>query len=126
MAYEVTTRAARVKFAKAHGDGTVLPKITQVGWGTGGVDSGGNPTQPADTLTAVPGQVLKKNIDSFSYPINTTTRFQVSLTKTEANGSAISSCGLYDSAGTLIAVKHFPAKVKDGETEIFVTWDEQF
>lgn len=127
MANSVTTNAARVKFAKAHGEAAAVPKITQVGWGNGGHNTSTRvPTQPAGNLTVTPGEFLKKNIDGFSYPVTTTTRFTVSLTKTEGNGQDVSSCGLYDSAGTLIAVKNFAPKIKDDETEIIITWDEEF
>ena len=126
MANSVTTVTAREKFAAAHGDGSAVPQITNVGWGTGGHDANRQPTQPSGSLTSVPGEVLQKAIEGHSYPIATTARFTVKLEKTEANGSDISSCGLYDSAGDLIAVKHFAPKAKDNETEIVITWDEEF
>jgi hypothetical protein len=126
MANSVTTDLARGIFAKAHGEGLPVPQITTVAWGTGGVDASGNVLVPSGTLTAVPGEVIQKPIESYSYPIPTTARFTVKLSTTEANGNEISSCGLYDSAGNLIAVKNFSRKAKDSETELVVTWDEEF
>ena len=127
MANSVTTVKAREKFAKAHGDATPVPKIAQVGWGNGGHDPATRqPTQPSGSSTSVAGEFTRKDIDGISYPVSTTLRIDVSLLKAEGNGYEVSSCGIYDTAGDLIAIKHFPPKTKDNETEIYVTWDEEF
>lgn len=127
MANSVTTKKAREKFAKAHGDGTAIPQITQVAWGDGGHDTTTrDPIQPTGDLLTVPGEFLKKNIDSISYPTTTTLRINVDLEKAEGNGYDVSSCGLYDAAGDLVAVKNFAPKAKDNETEIIIAWDEEF
>lgn len=126
MANSITTIAAREKFAKAHRGDITLPKITQVGWGDAGHDSNRNPITPTGSESMVPGEFTRKNIDGSSYPIPTTLRLNVSLLASEGNGKDVSACGLYDSQGTLIALKTFKPKAKDDETEIYITWDEEF
>lgn len=127
MANSITTVAGREKFAKAHAGAQALPKIVQVGWGSGGHNtSTGQPIAPTGNEAIVPGEFLKKAIDGYTFPVSTTIRFNVSLLATEGNGNNVSACGLYDEAGTLIAVKTFTPKAKDNETELLIAWDEEF
>lgn len=123
--FTVTTKAARKKYAQAHATGSAVPKITQVGWGSGGHSADNSPVQPADTLTAVPGEFYR-NTPAITMPGDTTVRYNLTLAKPEGNTGVVSSCGLYDAAGTLIAVKNFSPKIKDDEVEILITWDEEF
>lgn len=128
MANSVTTIAAREKFAKAHAGTAALPKVTQVAWGTGGHDpaNGDAVIPPTADLIAVPGEFLRKVIDSQSFPVSTTARFTSTLTGEEGNGKDVSACGLYDEAGTLVAVKTFKPKAVDLDTTITIDWDEEF
>lgn len=130
----VTTIKAREKFAKAHAEGKAVPKITHVGWGTGGVDSNGNVIAPSPSQTKVAGEFIKKPIDSVSYPNAsngdyTVVRFVATLSPTDSNalGKAVSSVGLYDQEGDLIAIKNFGSKLIDEDsTDIEIVWDETF
>ncbi|WP_301171019.1 phage tail protein [Brevibacillus nitrificans] len=124
--YVVTTKKAREKFARAHAGEISLPRITQIGFGNGGHDLAGNPTNPDDNVNQVTGEFLKKNIDSISHPIPTTLRLVGILDFPEGNGQNVSACGLYDSDGDLVALKHFKPKPKDDETRLEIDWDEQF
>jgi len=127
MANSATTEQTREDFAKAHGGDQPLPKITQVAWGNGGHDPDTREPIAVDgTETTVPGELLKKDIDNYSYPVTTTLRLAVSLLSGELNGYEISACGLYDENGNLAAVKTFTPKTKDQETEIYINWDEEF
>lgn len=126
MTYVVTTMKARGKFAKAHAGEIVLPKITQIGFGNGGHNLAGEPTQPTGLEVAVPGEFLKKNIESTAFPIPTTLRLVGILDFAEGNGQNVSAVGLYDAEGDLVALKHFSPKPKDDETRIEFDWDEQF
>lgn len=123
----ITTVKGREKLAKAHMGAATLPAITQIGFGTGGHDTGtGLPLTPTGAETIVPGQVLKKNISSFSFPITTTAEIVGVLDYTEANGVSISAFGLYDSDGDLVALKYTTPKPKASDTRLEITWDEQF
>lgn len=129
MANSITTTIARGKFAKAHAEGIALPKITQIGWGEGGVDDSGNILLPSANQTVVAGEFFRNNIISFSYADNNlTVIFNCSLLSTEVGvvGKKLSSIGLYDEAGDLIAVKNFGIKTIDEDTRIDIPWHEEF
>ena len=127
MANQITTNLGKEKIAKAHYDGSVVPKIVQVGWGNAGVDGGGNVIQPSPTQTIVPGEFIRKDVDSVVHPVEldpTKTKFVISLEASEPGvlGEAVSSCGLYDQAGTLVALRNFAAIVMEPERKIDINW----
>ena len=125
--YVVTTATGREKLAKAHVGDISLPAITQMGFGTEGADPiTGDPTMPTGNETEVGGEVVRKNIEGYTFPIATTVRITGILDFEEGNGNNISAIGLYDSAGDLIALKHTTAKPKSADTRLEITWDEQF
>lgn len=123
----VTTIRAREKFTQAHGDGTPVPKIKQVGWGTGGHD----PVTrlaifPNDSSAIVPGEFIRKDIAERSYPTSVTVRVLGVLESAEGIGKDVSACGLYDAAGELVALKTFTPKGVDEDTRLEIEWDEEF
>lgn len=124
----VTTQIARDKFAHAHGGDDTLTAITEIAFGNGGHDAGtGEPIPPDDTATTVPGELIKKAIDSHSYPVATTLEIVGNVDDIElGTGYEISSCGLYDADGDLIAIKTFSPKTMSADMIIEVTWDELF
>ena len=123
----ITTTKGREKLAKALMGAITLPPITQIGFGTGGHDSGtGDPTQPNPLATAVPGEIVKKNIESYSFPIATTASILGILEQTEGNGNSISAYGLYDSAGDLIVLMHTEPTPKTADTRIERTINNAF
>lgn len=126
MANSVTTVAARTKFAQAHGTTGTLPKVVKMAFGTGGVDSNNQPIPPVTGSTSLANEVLRKNLDSVSYPVPTTVRFTGSLSEGELNGLDISEIGLVDETGDIVAVKTFTKKGKDGESQLVFQWDEEF
>lgn len=112
----ITTNKGREKLAKASMGAITLPVITQIGFGTGGHNIGtGEPIQPDPAATAVPGEVLKKNIEGYAFPIATTASILGILDQSEGNGHSISSYGLYDSAGDLIVLMHTVPSPKTAE-----------
>lgn len=124
----VTTVKAREKFAKAHGGDQTLPTITQIAFGNGGHNtSTGEAIPPDDSDIEVPGELIKKNINSHSYPINTTLQIIGDVTDNDIGiGDDISSCGIYDSDGDLVAIKTFEPKTMSVDMKIKVTWNELF
>lgn len=125
--HELTTRIAREKFARAHALGVPVPKITHVGWGDGGVDVDGNLVLPADTVSEVPGEFIRKPIDTATHDGLTAT-FLLTLLGTDTNavGKALSSCGLYDEDGDLLAVACFSVKTVNENSRIEIKWNEVF
>lgn len=133
MANSITTLKAREKFAKAHAEGITVPKITSVGWGEGGADTEGNVIAPTNRQTEVDGQFLVNDIKEVSYPLEgegnyLTVRFKATINYSESGAldKRISTCGLYDEEGDLIAIKNFSPKSLDEDTRIEIEWDEEF
>jgi hypothetical protein len=123
----ITTAAQRSKFATAHATSGVLPTIAEIGFGTGGHDTGtGLPTQPTGLETAVGGEVVKKAIASVNTTVPTTAEVLGILDFAEGNGVSISAIGLYDSDGDLICLKHTEPSPKTAEKRMEITWKEQF
>ncbi|MED0688042.1 MULTISPECIES: hypothetical protein [Anoxybacillus] len=127
MANTVTTIKAREKFAKAHAGIAPLPPITHVGWGNGGHDPDTRmPIMPTADVNVIPGEIMRKEIKGFEFPIPTTLRVFVDLLFSESGENEISCCGLYDAEGDLVAWKTFKPKPMDEETTLEIDWDEQF
>lgn len=123
----ITTIKGREKLAKAIAGVAALPVIAKIGFGTGGHDPGtGEPTMPTGLETAVPGEVVKKNIEGSTFPVATTAEITGVLDFTEGNGVSISAIGLYDAEDDLIALKHTTPHPKAADTRLEIIWDEQF
>lgn len=120
-----TTKTGRAKFATAHQTGS-LPKITHLAFGNGGHDTAGNPIAVDDNRTTVPGQF------STLRPVTSVTASGMTCTiigrlnYADEVGQIVSSCGLIDSAGSLIAYKNFSPKSKDADSMFEIQWIEQF
>lgn len=122
----VTTLKAREKFAKAHAGVATLPTIAQIAFGDGGHDALSETIPPTEDIVAVPGEFIRKNIESIELPITTTVRVLGALGFAEGIGKQVSAVGIYDSEGDLVGVKTFSPKAKDADTRIEIEWDEQF
>lgn len=125
----ITTDKARKKLAKAHVDGTSIPKIIQAGWGTGGVDEEGNVLSPQTTLTKVPKELLRNNIKSSALSESGLGAiFLAELLPNEEGviNQKISSVGLYDEEGDLVLVKNFTQKQMDADSKISIECTEEF
>lgn len=126
MAQGVITVKARENFAKAHAGDIVLPHIVQMAFGSGGLDSEGNPISCTGEEVALRNELLRKDVDSHSYPIETTCRYSVRLDKAELANQVISEQGLFDEDGNLVAYKTFLGKGKDDDMEFIFDMDEIF
>ncbi len=127
MAQGMITIKAREDFAKAHAGDITLPRIVQMAFGNGGLDSEGNPIPATGEEVALRSELLRKDIDSHSYPeVATTCRYSVKLDKTELANQVISEQGLFDENGNLVAYKTFLGKGKDDDMEFIFDMDEIF
>lgn len=123
----VTTDKARDLFADAHYQGVAVPQVVEMGWGDGGVDGGGNVITPSGSLTTVPGEFIRTAFTGVVKDgLTVTFTSEIIYTDPDALGKDLSSCGIYDDLGNLIAVKNFKAKNIDDETRIEVDWRELF
>lgn len=128
MAQGVITETGRKKLCRAHAGDQTLPAITQMAFGSGGVDGDGNVIETTGTEAALKTELLKKAVDSHSYTNDgqTTCRYTVRLSKAELANENISEQGLFDADGDLIAYKTFLPKGKDDDMEFIFDMDEVF
>lgn len=126
MAQGVITKIGREKLCKAHAGDLTLPAITQMAFGSGGVDESGTVIATTGEEVSLRNELLKKDIDAHTYPETTTGRYSVRLGKEELADQTISELGLFDSAGDLVAYKTFLPKGKDGDMEFVMDMDEIF
>ena len=126
MAQGVITKTGREKLCKAHAGDITLPAITQMAFGSGGVDESWAVIVTTGEEVSLRAELLKKDIDRHTYPETTTGRYSVRLGKEELADQTISEQGLFDAEGDLIAYKTFLPKGKDGDMEFIFDMDEIF
>ena len=121
-----TTKVGRAKFAAAHQTG-VLPKITHLAFGNGGhAPATGKPIAVDDNRTTVPGQFATLRPVSSVTANGMVCTIVGRLDYAHEVGQIVSTCGLIDADGDLIAYKNFSPKSKDADTRFEVQWIEQF
>ena len=128
MAQGVITEIGRKKLCRAHSGDQTLPAITQMAFGSGGVDADGNVIETTGAETALKTELLKKDVDGHSYTNEkeTTCRYALRLSKAELANQNISEQGLFDADGDLGAYKTFLPKGKDDDMEFIFDMDEIF
>lgn len=120
------TVGAREDLCKAHAGDIGLPRITQMGFGNGGLDEHGNVIETTGEEVALRNELLRKNINIHTYPIATTCRYSCRLEKPELANEIITEQGLFDENGRLVAYKTFLPKGKDEDMEFVFDMDEIF
>lgn len=126
MAVGKITDIGRKKLCMAHAGDMALPKITHMALGRAMTDGEGNIVDAVGTEVSLNHELLRREIDSHSFPIETTCRYSLRLNKTELAGEIISEMGLFDETGDLIAYKTFLPKGKDSDMEFIFELDEIF
>lgn len=121
-----TTIIARNKFAKAHMGDAPLPKLSKMAFGDGGHNVGGDPIPPNGDELEVPGEFVQVPINQMTLSGSTAIRIEGTLSYGEGNGKLVSSVGIYDEVGDLVAVKTFSPKAKDEDTKLDIVWYEKF
>lgn len=123
----VITRYRRQKLCQiTSGAINVLAPVTQIAFGSGGVDSAGNPIPPVETATALSTEVARYPIDDVTYPVNTTARYTCTIPADDLAGVSISEAALVDSDGQLCAIKTMYVKRKDEGVSFTFTFDDEF
>ncbi len=120
------TKKAREKLVKARAGDLTLPKIAGMAFGNGGVDADGTVIPPAETQAELSSEIFRKEIESHSYPEDTTCRYVCTLSFSELAGEEISEIGLYDEDGDIVCIKTFMRKGKDSDVEQTYTLDDIF
>lgn len=122
----VITKKAREKLVKARAGDLTLPKIAGMAFGNGGVDADGTVIPPSETQAELTNEIFRKEIESHSYPEDTTCRYVCTLSFAELAGEEISEIGLYDEDGDIVCIKTFMRKGKDSDVEQTYTLDDIF
>lgn len=122
----IITKKAREKLVKARAGAVVLPKIVGMAFGDGGVDSAGSVIAPSETQSGLTNELLRKEIDGYSFPDDTTCRYECTLSESDLAGEEISEIGLYDEEGDVVCIKTFMKKGKDNDVEQTYTLADMF
>ena len=122
----IITKKSREKLVKARAGAIQLPKIVGMVFGDGGGDPSGNVIPPTESQSGLTNEIFRKELDGYSFPADTTCRYECTLTESELAGEEISEIGLYDSEGDVVCIKTFKRKGKDDDVEQTYTLDDIF
>ena len=122
----VVTKKARNKMLKARAGDLVLPKITGMAFGDGGIDGDGSIIVPSVEQTELHNELLRNEVSGHEYLNDTVCRYSCTLEASELAGKSISELALYDADGDLIAIKNFSGKGKDDDLEMTFNIDDTF
>lgn len=122
----IITKKAREKLVKARAGAIPLPKICGVAFGNGGVNSDGEVISPSESQSELINEIFRKEIDGYSFPEDTTCRYECTLSENELAGAEISEIGLYDEDGDIVCIKTFMRKGKDDDIEQTYVVDDIF
>lgn len=113
----VVTKKARENLVKARAGAITLPKIIGMAFGEGGVSSSGTVIAPTESQSKLNKELFRKAIDGYTFPNDTTCRYECTLAGSELAGKEISEIGLYDTNGDIVCIKTFTRKGKDDDVE---------
>lgn len=122
----IITKKARANMVKARAGAITLPKIEGMAFGDGGVDLSGNVVAPTEDQSELKNELFRKEIESYTFPDDTTCQYVCVLAENELAGSDISEIGLYDENGDLACIKTFKSKGKDDDIQMTFTLDDVF
>ena len=81
----------------------------------GGVSSSGTVIAPTESQSKLNKELFRKAIDGYTFPNDTTCRYECTLAESELAGKEISEIGLYDTNGDIVCIKTFTRKGKEGK-----------
>ncbi|MCI8285456.1 MAG: hypothetical protein HFE90_09390 [Firmicutes bacterium] len=122
----IITKKSREKLVKARAGAITLPRIVGMAFGDGGIDSDGNVISPAEEQIELANELYRKAINGYTFPADTTCRYECTLTESELAGEVISEVGLYDEDGDIVCIKTFTGKGKDDDMEQTYALDDIF
>jgi len=126
MASTTVTTRAKKKMLEARAGIRVLPKITGMAFGTGGVNASGVIQPHSESSNTLHTEVLRKAIDGYTVVSDTKIRYSCTLGTNVLAGVDISEIGLYDAEGDMVAMKSFAKKGKDADMEAIFECDDTF
>lgn len=118
MGKSVTTRKAKKKILLARAGKQPLPKITQMVFGSGGVNGNGEVLEADEEQESLNVEIFRKNIEKHEIINDTQICYYCTLAENELAGMAISEIALADADGDLISIQNCASKGKDSDWEI--------
>lgn len=109
----ITTTIAKKKMLLARAGQQELPAITQMVFGSGGVNLAGEVLEPSEGQQELSEEIYRKDIEKVEIVSDTQIRYYCTLNENELIDKDISEIALADADGDLVTIKNFKAKGKD-------------
>lgn len=123
----IITKYRRIKLAQiTAGVLTTIPRIQYIALGDGGVDASGEPIAPTEDAIALTNELVRLEVDPPTFPVETTVRYSVTLSKTEFAGYKFNEMALVDADNQLCAIKTMYTKQKDDDVIFTFEFDDEF
>lgn len=123
----VITLYRRIKLTQiTSGSISIIPKITHMAFGSGGVDDNGVPLMPSETQTKLNNEICRYPIEPVKYPIPTTAEYTAIIPIGQQAAQKFNEFGLIDSEGNLCAIKNTFTKQKDEDMAFKWVIEDQF
>lgn len=126
MTYEVNTIKGKQKLTQARAGIIALPAISKMVFGNGAVDGNNNILNPMETDETLRNELLRKDIESRTFPTRNVCRYSCVISADELNSAVINEVGLIDEEGDLICIKTFPNKPKFAGEPLIIQIDDIF
>lgn len=111
----ITTTIAKKKMLLARAGQQELPAITQMFFGSGGVNIAGEVLEPSEGQQELREEIYRKDIEKVEIVSDTQIRYYCTLDENELADKDISEIALVDADGDLVTIKNFKAKGKDSD-----------
>lgn len=114
----ITTTIAKKKMLLARAGQQELPAITQMVFGSGGVNVAGEVLEPSEGQQELKNEIYRKDIEKVEVVNDTQIRYYCTLDENELVDKDISEIALADADGDLVTIKNFKAKGKDSDFQM--------
>lgn len=114
----ITTTIAKKKMLLARAGQQELPAITQMVFGSGGVNLAGEVLEPSEGQQELNEEIYRKDIEKVEIVSDTQIRYYCTLNENELIDKDISEIALADADGDLVTIKNFKAKGKDSDFQM--------
>lgn len=114
----ITTTIAKKKMLLARAGQQELPAITQMVFGSGGVNVAGEVLEPSEGQQELKEEIYRKDIEKVEVVNDTQIRYYCTLDENELVDKDISEIALADADGDLVTIKNFKAKGKDSDFQM--------
>lgn len=114
----ITTTIAKKKMLLARAGQQELPAITQMVFGSGGVNLAGEVLEPSEGQQELREEIYRKDIEKVEIVSDTQIRYYCTLNENELIDKDISEIALADANGDLVTIKNFKAKGKDSDFQM--------